>query len=200
MANSTASVAVAAFPDGYDNTLSHQWYLGTITVAAGTYPANGIPLTFNTADFLTSNTPTFGEILSASSGYTYRFDPTNQTLRVFPQGLTASGAAATTAVTAATSATAATITVTGAAVGDTVKATPSAAITAGLSYYAYVSAANTVVVEYVNATAGSITPAAVTFYVDVTPAGNVPELQTGATVPAGVTGDSIKFHLMFRRN
>lgn len=120
MANATASVAVTAFPDGYDNTLSHQWYLGTITVAAGNYPANGIPLTFNTADFLTSNTPTFGEILSASSGYTYRFDPTHQTVRIFVQGAAATDPMA--------------------------------------------------------------------------------EMTTGAAVPAGVTGDTIRFHLMFRRN
>lgn len=51
------------------------------------------------------------------------------------------------------------VTVTGAGVGDQVDLIPPAGIIAGVTWSAYVSAANTVTVRIANGTAGSITPA-----------------------------------------
>lgn len=56
-----------------------------------------------------------------------------------------------------------TITVTGAEVGDFAVVNPRAALAAGLSIYAYVSAADTVTVVVVNATAGTVNPSSNTF-------------------------------------
>ena len=60
-----------------------------------------------------------------------------------------------------------TVTVTGAEVGDVAVASPRAALEAGLSLYAYVSAADTVTVVGVNATSGTVNPASNTFDVIV---------------------------------
>jgi hypothetical protein len=58
-----------------------------------------------------------------------------------------------------------TITVTGAAVGDTVVLGLPAAPTAGITFNAFVSAANTVTVRATNVTAGAIDPAAAVYTV-----------------------------------
>lgn len=60
-----------------------------------------------------------------------------------------------------------TVTIAGAAVGDVALVSPSAALEAGLSLYAYVSAANTVTIVVVNATAGTVNPAENTYNVIV---------------------------------
>lgn len=60
-----------------------------------------------------------------------------------------------------------TVTIAGAAVGDVALVSPSAALEAGLSLYAYVSAADTVTVVAVNATSGTVNPASNTFNVIV---------------------------------
>lgn len=60
-----------------------------------------------------------------------------------------------------------TITVTGAEVGDCVVPSAPAALNAGLTVFAFVSAANTVTVRLVNNTAGAVDAASATFNVVV---------------------------------
>jgi len=60
-----------------------------------------------------------------------------------------------------------TVTVTGAAVGDSVKIGPPAALEAGLSVTGIVTAANTVTIRLCNVTSGAIDPASATYRVTV---------------------------------
>ena len=92
MANATATASLNAFPNGRDLTLNHIHALGTITVAAGDYPADGIPLSFGIDGLIPADTSSFviGRADSPSSGFIYRMDSVNQTLRIFTTG-TASG-------------------------------------------------------------------------------------------------------------
>lgn len=64
-----------------------------------------------------------------------------------------------------------TITLTGAVAGDLVAVAAPAALEAGLSYNAFVSAANTVTVRVMNNTAGAVDPAAANWTVAVIVAG-----------------------------
>ena len=60
-----------------------------------------------------------------------------------------------------------TLTITNAAIGDSVLVTPSTTLEAGLVIYGYVSSANTITLVANNPTAGAINPASRTYYITV---------------------------------
>lgn len=62
------------------------------------------------------------------------------------------------------------VTITGAAVGDFVQLTPPTTLAAGITWNAFVSAANTVKVRLANVTVAGITPASATWSFNITKA------------------------------
>ena len=91
MSASTATFTLNSFPNGRDLHNNHLALLGTIAVSAGTYPANGIVLSFAGAAVYTGIAPFDGRVYSPTTGIPYQFDPLNQTLRIFTSRAPAPG-------------------------------------------------------------------------------------------------------------
>lgn len=86
MANATATVTSAAFPDGKDLTFDHFHVYGTIAIAHGTYPAHGVPLTWDDQLMPGGLLPSWVSFQSAGSppgGFVYYYDKVNQTIRIY---------------------------------------------------------------------------------------------------------------------
>jgi len=83
MSASTATLTYFNFPEGKNLSLNHPELFGTVAVSSGTYPANGIPLSFVGHGVYEGKPPYFGAAYSPTTGIPYRFDPVNQTLRIF---------------------------------------------------------------------------------------------------------------------
>ncbi len=87
MALPALTVTVNPFPTGRDKTQMNLIVKGNIAIAAGgLYQTNGLPIALSGPEILTSKQPNWGEVYSPSSGYVYRFDPVNQTLRIYIMG------------------------------------------------------------------------------------------------------------------
>src|SRR5437773_7919093 len=91
MSAATATFTLNSFPNGRDLHNNHLALLGTIAVSAGTYPANGIALSFAGAAVYTGIAPFDGTVYSPTTGIPYQFDPLNQTLRIFTSRAPAPG-------------------------------------------------------------------------------------------------------------
>lgn len=87
MANATATFTLKAFPNGIENTLDHVHLFGTVAISAspGTYPANGLPLTFVGPNVYTGIAP-FLVWFSGLSGYDYNYDAAHGTIRAYLGG------------------------------------------------------------------------------------------------------------------
>lgn len=147
----------------FDNTVSAR-----VNLQAGTATAGTAPLKFTSGTNL--STPENGAVefdgtnyYATSGGVRYTLAKTLTATAVLDFPATSSGGGTSTR----------TITVTGAALGDVVSlGIPAASVEAGGTYYAYVSAANTVTIVLTNAVSilfgGTIDPDAGTFRVSVT--------------------------------
>ncbi len=147
----------------FDNTVSAR-----VNLQAGTTTAGTSPLKFTSGTNL--STPENGAVeydgtnyYATSGGVRYTLAKTLTATAVLDFPATSSGGGTSTR----------TITVTGAALGDVVSlGIPAASVEAGGTYYAYVSAANTVTIVLTNAVSilfgGTIDPDAGTFRVSVT--------------------------------
>lgn len=92
MPNATAAATLLAFPNGRRQYLNGVALRATIAVAAGNYPANGIPLSFDVDGAVPAGVAdgfAYGTAYSPSSGFVYQLDPVHQTLRVFVTGTAA---------------------------------------------------------------------------------------------------------------
>ena len=87
MAASVATYTANTFPKErlqYQNKIG---LLGTIQLSSGTYPANGIPVSFVSKGVYTGNLPYWGQLYSPTTGIPYELDPVNQTVRIFQQSV-----------------------------------------------------------------------------------------------------------------
>lgn len=90
MANSTATPTVNNYPFGVDAEMQAIDLFGTIAIAAGSYPANGIPINFSGIKAGANGAPKGpARIESASSGFIYRHDIAHGTVRIFVTGTAA---------------------------------------------------------------------------------------------------------------
>lgn len=90
MAVATATVAVATYPNGVDNTQRHEVLFGTIAVQASpaTYATGGLAVSFQ-GSFLHSNsaTPLWCDVQSTTgSGYVYQYLPATGKVKILVQG------------------------------------------------------------------------------------------------------------------
>lgn len=83
MANSAATYTPNAFPKGHTDFLDKRGHFGTITISAGNYVTNGIPVSLAGVLYGAPPNPFWGYLDSPTSGYSYAFDPTNQSVRVY---------------------------------------------------------------------------------------------------------------------
>lgn len=101
---SAATLTVNAYPNGVDNTQRRQVVNGLCALSASTYPANGIPINWaamingnggglflpaSSTDVPIAGTPQFTSTKGAAadgSNYTYAYDATHGTLRIFLGG------------------------------------------------------------------------------------------------------------------
>jgi len=91
MSAASCSFSPNSYPYGKDETLNHARLEGTIAVAAGTYPANGIPVSF-VSNLVSANVSPFVAWLESQSfGWVYKFDPTYQTMHIFQSAQFAGG-------------------------------------------------------------------------------------------------------------
>ena len=83
MSLSTATFTLGAFPYGVDNTVKTIRFNGVTAIAAGTYPASGVPISAfsNPTGYMKS--PFMAELESPVSGWIYKYDPTTQGIRIF---------------------------------------------------------------------------------------------------------------------
>jgi hypothetical protein len=100
---SVATLTVAAYPNGVDNTQRRQILNGICALSASTYPANGVPITWKflsaeggqfipqtSTDVPIPGTPQFYSELGAAADtnqYTYVYDSVHGTLRIFLAGV-----------------------------------------------------------------------------------------------------------------
>jgi len=82
MSNSAATFTVNPFPNGVDDRARFRELFGTVAISAGSYPANGIPVTQIDSDPYGSNAPVWLE-MQGVSGYVFIYDPTHVTIRIF---------------------------------------------------------------------------------------------------------------------
>ena len=84
MAASQATFTINTQPNGRTDNLDKREMFGTIAVsgAGGTYPANGLPLSFIGTGVYSQNPPFWG-LIYGIAGYLYVFDPVHQTLRIY---------------------------------------------------------------------------------------------------------------------
>jgi hypothetical protein len=111
MAAATATLTVAAYPNGVDNTQRRQILNGTCALSAGgTYVTNGIPTNWNALvdgngggrfiPLTTKSQPAQASFFSeVAGGYGYVYDQTHNTLRIFSGGTELTNGAAITADT-----------------------------------------------------------------------------------------------------
>jgi hypothetical protein len=84
MSNSASTITYNAFPKGIIPLDNAYKLYGTITIGSGTYPTNGVTLSFSTASSAPNiQEPYAGVFWSPSSGYVYQFDPVHDTIRVY---------------------------------------------------------------------------------------------------------------------
>jgi len=117
MAAATATLKVDVFPKGVDNTQRRTIIHGICALSAGgTYVTNGIPLNWgtmqdanlnNTTNFIIPNVgptqtqpdPAYFFSKTGATGYTYVYDGTHNTLRIWNGGTELANAASITADT-----------------------------------------------------------------------------------------------------
>lgn len=84
------------FPDGRDNTFNHKHVYGTVSIAAGTYPAHGITLLW-VGSGIPSPTPSWVQFESMGSPpgvFFYVWDRASETIRIMgASGITTAGSA-----------------------------------------------------------------------------------------------------------
>lgn len=85
MAASVATFTENAYPNGHAQTVGGpRFRFGSIAISGsgGTYPANGIPVSFVTAGVYTQDAPFYGEAYGVA-GYIYVLDFVHGTIRIF---------------------------------------------------------------------------------------------------------------------
>lgn len=95
MADSTATVTVNAYPDGFEVTnqkarLFGDGSDGKIAITAGSYPATGIPVSFSGL-IAGINGDTIDAQIHGLAGYVYIYDRANKSIRIFETGAALSG-------------------------------------------------------------------------------------------------------------
>ena len=90
MALPALTMTVSDYPAGKDQTFSKVVAYGTLAIGAGgLYQTNGLPLSFTGYEFAPINTastnPVWAQFYSPSTGFLYRYDPVNLTLRIYEQ-------------------------------------------------------------------------------------------------------------------
>lgn len=83
MATSKVTYTPLNFPNGKKMFMDGRCHFGTIAIAAGDYPATGLPISLAGVLYGAPPNPYFGVIYSQSSGYVYFFDKVNQSIRIY---------------------------------------------------------------------------------------------------------------------
>lgn len=98
-----ATAVLSPYPVGTVNLGGALQLNGTVSFAAGTYPAGGVPLAFHglAAGLNPNVAPASCAVVSPSSGYLYAYDLATQTVRIFEGGAAVSEPAAELATGAA---------------------------------------------------------------------------------------------------
>ena len=89
MTTSVITVTINAYPNGIDNTVNHTRRFGSLAIATGDYPATGVPLSFTTLDPPVGTSPIDVYMHSCTTGYVYKYDPVNKSIRIFQSAGTA---------------------------------------------------------------------------------------------------------------
>ena len=93
------TTTINPFPSGRDKTQKWQIYKGQIAIGSGgLYATNGLPFALSGAAVLTSTPIDWMEMYSLTTGFTYRWDPVHQTIRVY-EGASGSGTISAPALT-----------------------------------------------------------------------------------------------------
>lgn len=103
MANSTVTVTVNAYPDGFEISQNKARLFGDgtdgkIAIGAGSYPVNGLPIDFSGL-IAGINGDVVDARMSGVAGYIYIYDRTHGTIRIFQTGAALSGPLAEIATT-----------------------------------------------------------------------------------------------------
>jgi len=87
MALPSLTTTINPYPTGRDKTQKWQIYKGKIVIGSGgLYATNGLPWKLTGAAVLTNSLPDWVEAYSLTTGYTYKWDPVNQTWRIYESG------------------------------------------------------------------------------------------------------------------
>jgi hypothetical protein len=86
MGTANATITINGYPKGKDNTERHDIVFGTVAIDASpaTYGSVGCPVVLANPEQAksVSDTPVWGDV-QGLSGYIYRYDPGNGTVRIF---------------------------------------------------------------------------------------------------------------------
>ena len=84
MALPSLTTTINPFPSGRDKTQKWQMYKGQIAIGSGgLYATNGLPFALSGAAVLTSTPIDWMEMYSLTTGFIYKWDPVNRTIRIF---------------------------------------------------------------------------------------------------------------------
>lgn len=88
MANATATPTVNPYPNGLEITPQKARLWGTVAIgpAGASYVANGLPIAFSGLKSGANGPVVTAFFYSATSGYTYVYDPVHATIRIFQGG------------------------------------------------------------------------------------------------------------------
>ena len=93
------TTTINPFPSGRDKTQKWQIYKGEVAVGSGgLYATNGLPFALSGAAVLTSTPIDWMEMYSLTTGFIYKWDPVQQTIRVY-EGASGSGTISAPALT-----------------------------------------------------------------------------------------------------
>ncbi len=86
MALPTLTTNINPFPTGKDKLQHSQVYKGTVALGAGgEYQTLGLPWSLSGSEVLNVAGINWAEMYSPSTGFTYRYDPVNKTIRIYEQ-------------------------------------------------------------------------------------------------------------------
>jgi hypothetical protein len=86
MSTSVVTVALNRYPKADDLEINRVHLPGIITIAAGDYPANGIPISLAGIPTPPGTVAVKINLESPTSGFIYRYDRAHKTIRIFVQG------------------------------------------------------------------------------------------------------------------